>query len=123
MSKKKAKKATYVIDTKPFEIITDAMVTRSNEFSDCAVWTETDWGCALAGEVGELCNMLKKRLRNKKNVSVKECGKEMADTLAYLFLISEKMGVDLGKALIDKFNEVSKRRNCNMRMVQDETNA
>lgn len=78
-------------------------------------WSETDWGCALAGEVGELCNFLKKRRKGKK-ISTLKCAKEMADIYLYLDLIATEMGVDLSKAIVNKFNEVSRRYNANMFM-------
>lgn len=88
-------------------------------------WSETDWGCALAGEVGELCNFLKKRKRTvdaveshkisqiqgtRKLISLhNSCKKEIGDVLSYLDLISASMGLTLEECIRDKFNEVSDR--------------
>lgn len=79
-------------------------------------WSLSDWGCALAGEAGEACNFIKKlrRLEGKfepleKSRLKKELGKELADIYTYLDLISTKLGIDLGKEIVDKFNEVSGR--------------
>lgn len=89
-------------------------------------WTETDWACALAGEVGELCNFIKKRKRIfdklKKQIPTRkdykklealklECKKEIGDVQSYLDLISTRLGVSLEEAITDKFNEVSLRVN------------
>jgi NTP pyrophosphatase (non-canonical NTP hydrolase) len=107
----------FVAGTEGLEIMQDALVSRFNSTGDqLGDWSESDLGCALAGEVGELCNNLKKRRRKAGSVTKKECGKEMADVLSYLLLLAEKMNIDLGKATIDKYNEVSKRRKSNLRM-------
>lgn len=73
-------------------------------------WSETDWGCAVAGEVGELCNLLKKRKRGD-NIPLKAVMDEIADTIIYLDLLAARLGVHLSGPIRDKFNEVSKRMN------------
>lgn len=80
-------------------------------------WTETDWACAAAGEVGELCNGIKKRRRDpafstkigKPPPSDQEIADEAADVVIYLDLLLARMGQDLGEAVRRKFNEVSVR--------------
>jgi len=48
----------------------------------------------LAGEIGELCNLVKKETRNR--VSKKEeIVEEMADILIYLCMMANSLGVDL----------------------------
>ena len=75
------------------------------------------WACALSGEVGEICNIIKKQLRGdyqdtesaaKARQAISD---EIADVLTYLDLLAASMNIDLSEALIKKFNEVSKRRN------------
>lgn len=84
-------------------------------------WSNSDWGIALTGEVGELCNVIKKlnRLRdglvgNKpedmdKAVLLRKAQDEAADIYLYLDLICQAMGFDLTAAVRSKFNEVSER--------------
>jgi len=89
-------------------------------FYDVCSWSLSDWGCALAGEAGEACNFIKKirRLQGKKDEKSskerkalkKELAKELADVFCYLDLISTQLKIDLGKEIIDKFNEVSGRK-------------
>ena len=80
-------------------------------------WTLVDWGNALAGETGELCNFINMKSRRTLpfDPSLDKLKKKMADELAdivtYADLIASKIGVDLGKAVREKFNIVSKRRN------------
>lgn len=71
-------------------------------------WSEMEWGCALSGEVGELCNYLKKRRRGDK-ISKKALAHEVCDIITYLSLLCHKLDIDMEDAIIEKFNEVSKR--------------
>jgi NTP pyrophosphatase (non-canonical NTP hydrolase) len=71
-------------------------------------WSENDWMTAIAGEVGEAANMLKKRRRGE-DIPVAEVMKELADAVIYIDLLCERLDQDLGNAVIDKFNEVSRR--------------
>jgi len=71
-------------------------------------WSPADWALATTGELGELCNLLKKVKRGEK-IDPEEIAKEFADTAIYLDLFAARCGVDLEKALRNKFNEVSDR--------------
>lgn len=92
-------------------------------FHPIDAWDESSWACALAGEVGEFCNIIKKRKRvrdefNNHKISSKKAFhkigilheaacKELADILAYLDLNATNLGVKLEDITIKKFNEVS----------------
>ena len=78
-------------------------------------WTPTDWACALAGEVGELCNFIKKKRRGDK-IPLSDIAKECADVQCYLDLLSASLSISLEEATIDKFNEVSDRKNCKIKL-------
>lgn len=85
-------------------------------------WTLGDWGNALAGEVGELCNVVKKVRRHQAGASqayntpdlVKlklSAAEECADVLLYLDLLMWKAGLTEGELLValrEKFNLVSR---------------
>ena len=74
-------------------------------------WTPAHWMQATVGELGELANLLKKVDRGDfpfEQVKA-EVAKELADVQTYLDILALKLGVDLGQATIDKFNEVSAR--------------
>lgn len=85
-------------------------------------WTPTDWACAMAGETGEACNFIKKmrrletgadRVPNREARWIElrdETAKELADVVIYADLLAERLGIDLGKAVREKFNEVSRAR-------------
>lgn len=74
-------------------------------------WTPAHWMQATMGELGELANLLKKVDRGDFPFEpVKgEVAKELADVQTYLDILALKLGVDLGQATTDKFNEVSER--------------
>ncbi len=71
-------------------------------------WTPMEWGCALSGEVGELCNYLKKQRRGDK-IPKKWMAHEVADIITYLSLLCHALDIDPERATIEKFNIVSKR--------------
>lgn len=73
-------------------------------------WTPLEWGGALAGETGELCNFLKKMRRGEK-IDKKELAHELADIITYADLLAATLDIDLGEAVKEKFNIVSKRWN------------
>ena len=79
-------------------------------------WSASDWLTAVTGELGELASLLKMRNRerdglpgNKFSPSDKQVADELADVLTYLDLLAAMLGVDLGHAAAEKFNEVSQR--------------
>lgn len=81
-------------------------------------WSPADWAVALAGEVGELCNVVKKlnRVRDKiggnkesEQQLFQMLRDEVADVYLYLDLFATRMHIDLGLAVRDKFNNVSER--------------
>lgn len=71
-------------------------------------WSETDWACAVAGEAGELCNLIKKRRRGD-DIGMGAVADEIADVVIYLDLLAARLGIDLGDAIAAKFNAVSGR--------------
>jgi len=96
-------------------------------------WKLSQWSNAVAGEVGELCNIVKKVERGdfhkrpenaSDNASFNdayastqyrgEIGREAADIVIYLDLLCTREGIDLGAEIVKKFNEVSKRIKCDV---------
>lgn len=93
-----------------FERLAEVNGARSRvSFAQCSDWTLGDWGCALAGETGELCNKLKK-LRRGEKVPNEALAEELADVVLYADLIAGQLGIDLGEAVRCKFNSVSAKR-------------
>ena len=82
---------------------------------NCHNWLITEWTNALAGEVGELCNIVKKTRRGwdgDPNIEdlKQDIGYELADIIIYADIIVSKLGIDLGEAIREKFNIVSNKR-------------
>jgi NTP pyrophosphatase (non-canonical NTP hydrolase) len=67
------------------------------------------WGNALAGETGELCNLIKKLARDGRFVK-DEFEDEIADVFIYLALAANFFKVDIESAVLKKIEIVRKRR-------------
>ncbi len=50
---------------------------------------------------------------------MKNAEKELADIQIYLDILAFRLGINLGKAVIKKFNEVSERINVPIRITED----
>jgi NTP pyrophosphatase (non-canonical NTP hydrolase) len=82
-----------------------------NAFPQCKEWTLNDWATALTGEVGEMCNLLKKVKRGDFPLEeVKDkIASEISDIITYADLLMSIIGADTEEELVKKFNEVSER--------------
>ncbi|MGV3539693.1 MAG: hypothetical protein ACO1OQ_07780 [Rufibacter sp.] len=80
----------------------------STAYQQCRDWSLADWSNAIAGETGEMCNLIKK-IRRGDGIDVQEVGKELADIVIYADLLADQLGLDLGECVRQKFNEVSDR--------------
>ena len=74
-------------------------------------WPAHLWALAIAGEAGELCNLLKKVVRGDFTLEAKrdEVLKEVADVITYCDLLMTCLDARTSEELIKKFNEVSTR--------------
>ncbi len=98
---------------------------------DGSDWTPSDWLEAVVGELGEYANVHKKYKRG--DITAEEferlASKELADVITYLSILAMRAldtpgnphptGIDLGQAVINKFNEVSQRVGSNVRLGVD----
>lgn len=107
-----------IVQPLTFNDFRSANIARNNRLHPNGVepWSPDKWLTALVGELGEFASLLKMRNRerdgmpgNKFSPTFKQIADELADTFAYLDLLAAAMGVDLGQASIEKFNEVSER--------------
>lgn len=89
---------------------------------DGSDWSLSAWSNAVAGEVGEAANLIKKIERGDMTLDQArpKLARELADVLCYLDLLAMRAGVDLGAATIVKFNEVSVRTGSSVRLLDDE---
>lgn len=93
-----------------------ANIKRSIEsFHPIDRWTETDWACAAAGEMGELCNLIKKRHRGE-TIPLQQVADEIADCIIYLDLLAARLGFHLSGPIRDKFNRTSEKVNSRVKL-------
>lgn len=100
----------------------EASKNKHHKFYKSVNWTEAQWLKAVLGELGEYANLSKKFDRGdfpEKEFKL-EAAKELADVQCYLDMLANKIGVDLGNATKDKFNEVSERVNSNIEIGDDD---
>lgn len=111
-----------------FDDFRKANVTRCMKWHPQGInsWSSSDWLTAVTGELGELASLLKMRNRerdglpgNKFSPTDKQVADELADVFTYLDLLAESLGVNLGLAVVEKFNEVSVRVGFPDRILED----
>ena len=109
-----------MIDLNFSELRTRSVERCEQVFHKLNDWSPTDWACAMAGECGEACNAIKKikRMETRTNTAkdpqtyeeaVSIVGDELADMVIYADLLAARLGIDLGAAVVRKFNAVSER--------------
>jgi NTP pyrophosphatase (non-canonical NTP hydrolase) len=96
-------------------------------------WSATDWATAVMGEAGEMCNAIKKLRRietdalninepgrqfTDRKTAVESIAKEMGDTLIYMDLLAQRLGVDLEKSIIEVFNQKSEEYEFPERLIE-----
>jgi NTP pyrophosphatase (non-canonical NTP hydrolase) len=112
----------YMTDGLTFNTLRSANVNRLPTFKnakgepahsgpDGSDWSPAQWLQAVTGELGEYANLRKKYERGDIDeeeflVFAKE---ELADVVTYLDILAFRLGIDLGKAVIEKFNLISSR--------------
>ena len=90
-----------------FPQLRDQNVLRTQrEFHPVDDWSPTGWASAAAGELREACNLIKK-LRRGEPIPLRDIADEIADTVIYLDLLAARLGIDLDKAITEKFNRTS----------------
>lgn len=97
-----------------FSTLRSALDKRSThpKYSKCETWTPSQWLQAMIGEIGEVCEVLKKIDRGDYSQQEYQhlIDEELADVQAYLDRWAKSLGCeDLGAATQLKFNAVSKR--------------
>ena len=78
---------------------------------DEPAWPLQNWALAIAGEAGELCNLVKKCLRGDFTIEKKrqEILAELADVITYCDLAMSALDADTASELKAKFDIVSER--------------
>lgn len=108
-----------------FNELRDANVSRCVKFGHGGIegWNEAEWGNAIAGETGELCNVLKKIIRqmpsDPNQIELRSmASEEIADVIIYLDLLAAKLDLHLGACIKLKFNKTSEKHGFSERLGQ-----
>lgn len=90
---------------------------------DGSDWSIYQWVCATLGELGEFANVIKKVGRG--DITLEEARpllkKEGADVITYMDITLAQLGIDMGEAVTEKFNEISNRINLDLKIEDDYT--
>ena len=79
-------------------------------------WSLSDWTTAVAGELGEAANVVKKLTRYRDGINgnteteqalKKQLGREIADTFIYLDLLAQRAGFRLSDLVMATFDATS----------------
>jgi NTP pyrophosphatase (non-canonical NTP hydrolase) len=89
---------------------------------DGSDWSPAQWLQAVVGELGEYANLRKKYERGDIGIGhfTSHAADELADVVTYLDILAMQLGIDLGRAVMEKFNRVSERVGSNVRMEADD---
>lgn len=124
----------YMTDGLTFNVLREANMKRLPQFKnskgepahsepDGSDWSPAQWLQAVTGELGEYANIRKKFERGDIDAIEFEekAAKEIADIVIYLDILAFRLGINLGAAVVAKFNEVSKRVGSEIFMVDNGT--
>jgi NTP pyrophosphatase (non-canonical NTP hydrolase) len=93
-----------------------------------ADWNPLEWSAAVAGEVGELCNVIKKLHRGTQvdrdgsPLGSRQIAEEAADVVIYLDILMQRCGLDLATAIEQKFNSKSEEIGSTIKIFRSSNN-
>lgn len=108
-----------IVEYEGFEAASHVNNLRCLNLEGSNLWSVQDHGCALAGEVGELCDILKKLKRIDTGIShnwpnartreqlIADAADEIGDVMTYLDIVADRLGINVMTAWATKFNKVS----------------
>lgn len=90
----------------------------AHDKADGSDWSLAQWSNAVLGELGESANIIKKIDRGDMSLAEARISlaKELADVQTYLDILAFRAGIDLGEATRVKWNEVSERVGCSIKL-------
>lgn len=93
----------------------------AHSMPDGSDWSPAQWLQAVTGELGEYANIRKKFERGDINEEefMTLAKAELADVVTYLDILAFRLGIDLGKATIEKFNFISDRVKSPIKILSD----
>lgn len=82
-------------------------------FDKLKSFTPTDWALAVAGEAGKVCGHINER-RLGSAVPQLQIAQRLADAVIYADLLASSLEIDLGAAVVEEFDRVSRASNCDI---------
>jgi NTP pyrophosphatase (non-canonical NTP hydrolase) len=81
------------------------------EIAHCEEWTPSQWLQAVIGELGEFANLRKKVERGDFTLDDVRgsLGDELADVVIYIDILAAVLGINLGDAVMLKWNKTSEK--------------
>lgn len=68
----------------------------------------------LAGEVGEVCEKVKKHVRDGRELDKEDLKKELGDVLWYLSALASDLGISLNDVAVTNYNKLKSRMERNV---------
>lgn len=107
---------------RPHATLRAANLARQAEWDVNGQITLSYRGNELAGEVGEACNIIKKLERERLGIkgsraNLADLAEELADVIICADLIAMQLGIDLDRAVAEKFNKTSEKVGLATRMA------
>lgn len=98
---------------------------KSHTKKDGSDWSDAEWLEAVLGELGEYANLKKKQRRGDLvDVPPEEqkrlLADELADTVIYIDLLAFRLNIDLGEAIMSKFNRTSRKVGSDIMLEADD---
>jgi len=96
---------------KRLPLFKDAKGRIAHSKEDGSDWSHAEWLQAVIGELGEYANLRKKVLRGDMTFeeALPALTDELADVIIYMDILAMQLGVDLGEAIMEKWNKTSKK--------------
>ncbi len=92
---------------KRLPLFRDAKGRQCHDKADGSDWLPSQWLQAVVGELGEYANLRKKVERG--DLTIEEARPMLADELADVDILASQLGVNLGDAVMSKWNRTSEK--------------
>lgn len=113
-----------------FDDLSAANLARVSEWHPDGLhgWSPSDWAVAATGELGELCSAIRRMNDRRDGVPgsrelnpdyvLMNAAEELGDTVVFLDLLAQRLGLNLGDCVTNTFNRVSAREGFRYRLCQ-----
>lgn len=95
------------MDIDQYARLADRVANRTEEDTDD--WRLTNFSLGLAGESGEVCDLIKKALFHGHGLHAEKIKEELGDVLWYVAMIATTMGMSLNEIAEENIAKLSRR--------------